>query len=725
MRMVIPVGSVHEHEHERGVAHFVEHLCFAGSQHFAKGEILQFTDSIGSALGADVNALTHYDKTEFFLIVPLQEFKHSPGVCWQVINTALAAFADIAGRALCQGDAIEAERTIIEEEQRLGRTAEARDAMAMVNALLDGTEYAAREPIGTEAVVMHGSQQMIRNFYRRHYQRAGMGLFVAGDVPNVAALESLIHAHFSQETTQPEVGGGTGEQNAGEKEEGKQVEENNVKAKEEGSGGSGSFTGKGFKEVTHTTRAHGDSSSTTVSIIMRQEERQGGSRDLTIEDEVAEVAKVLLELVIDERLRSALERSSQTRSAGGQGISRGVWSHQCGADEPVSRYRTMQLQLVRQGRGGHTTAHALRGTGAELACGECGEGDEATMAVRLLMVELEMLRRHGVRRAEVERAKMRFRKMVDEMAPMMHRLAPMERIKILQDHWEKHFMARESAGVGAGHAGAGTGESTAGAPTATVRQAGSEDEDLVAGIASDQAQLEVARWILEDEQRGLAVADVEGVLQQWVDGAVVICFVSQPASTGYVPASSGQPNQMSRTDLARLWAEVSTAEMLKPVGGDEGVEEGSMYSVELPPTEIAEQAKGRILRKEWKTTKLSTKTERPAGPPSLAAGSDPRSSAPPPLTSSTVYHLSNGMSVALNMVNTDANFTFDRSADGEVDLSFFGVRVRMSTPLNAGTGSVDMAMADARDGTGGDGVGACRLATTRLSAVLAAACGYG
>ena len=53
MGLVVNVGSLAEREEERGIAHFVEHMAFAGTTHFPKRELLHFLDQTGLVFGAD------------------------------------------------------------------------------------------------------------------------------------------------------------------------------------------------------------------------------------------------------------------------------------------------------------------------------------------------------------------------------------------------------------------------------------------------------------------------------------------------------------------------------------------------------------------------------------------------------------------------------------------------------------------------------------------------
>ena len=68
--LVVRAGSVHEEEEQRGLAHFVEHMAFNGTERFAKQEIIDYLESIGSSFGSHLNARTGFDDTLYFLDIP-------------------------------------------------------------------------------------------------------------------------------------------------------------------------------------------------------------------------------------------------------------------------------------------------------------------------------------------------------------------------------------------------------------------------------------------------------------------------------------------------------------------------------------------------------------------------------------------------------------------------------------------------------------------------------
>ena len=71
--LVVKAGSIDEEEDQRGLAHLAEHMAFNGTERFAKQEIVEYLESIGSTFGADLNARTGFDDTLYWLEIPTDD----------------------------------------------------------------------------------------------------------------------------------------------------------------------------------------------------------------------------------------------------------------------------------------------------------------------------------------------------------------------------------------------------------------------------------------------------------------------------------------------------------------------------------------------------------------------------------------------------------------------------------------------------------------------------
>jgi len=187
LRLVVGVGSVVEDPDQIGLAHFVEHMAFDGSAHFAKQDLIQFMESIGMRLGPGVNANTSFDETVYMLHVPTD----NP----EALRKAFLFFADVAHDLSFDPDAIAKERGVIVEEWRQGRGASARMQDEQVPVLLRGSRYAERNPIGTRENIENFKPEVLKRFYKDWYRPELMAVIAVGDF-NKADVEKMIRDQF-------------------------------------------------------------------------------------------------------------------------------------------------------------------------------------------------------------------------------------------------------------------------------------------------------------------------------------------------------------------------------------------------------------------------------------------------------------------------------------------------------------------------------------------------
>ena len=109
--LVVKAGSVHEEESQRGLAHFVEHMGFNGTERFAKQEIVEYLESIGNIFGPDVNAQTGFEDTTYWLEIPTDD----P----EIAETAFRILSDWAYGISFDPEEVDLESGVVLEEWRL------------------------------------------------------------------------------------------------------------------------------------------------------------------------------------------------------------------------------------------------------------------------------------------------------------------------------------------------------------------------------------------------------------------------------------------------------------------------------------------------------------------------------------------------------------------------------------------------------------------------------
>ena len=177
------VGSVQEEESQRGLAHFLEHMCFNGTQHFPGNGIVRYCESIGVKFGYNLNAYTSTDET----VYNIDDVPVSP----ENIDSCLYILHDWADGLLLETAEIDKERGVIHEEWRMRSSAMQRIFQRNLPTLYPGSRYGERLPIGLMSVIDNFKPQELRNYYEKWYRPDLQGIIVVGDIDADAMVEKI------------------------------------------------------------------------------------------------------------------------------------------------------------------------------------------------------------------------------------------------------------------------------------------------------------------------------------------------------------------------------------------------------------------------------------------------------------------------------------------------------------------------------------------------------
>ncbi|MBR5393906.1 MAG: insulinase family protein [Bacteroidaceae bacterium] len=183
------VGSMQEEDDQRGLAHFLEHMCFNGTTHFPGDALKQYLERIGVKFGENLNAYTSFDETVYNINNVNVEI---PGA----IDTCLLILHDWSHDLLLEDKEIDKERGVIEEEWRVRRSAQMRLIEAALPTLYKDSKYANRMPIGTMEVVKNFPYETLRNYYHKWYRPDLQALVIVGDV-DPDAIERKLQDMFA------------------------------------------------------------------------------------------------------------------------------------------------------------------------------------------------------------------------------------------------------------------------------------------------------------------------------------------------------------------------------------------------------------------------------------------------------------------------------------------------------------------------------------------------
>lgn len=182
------VGAIQETPDQDGLAHFLEHMCFNGTEHFPGKGILNWLQSIGAEFGRNINASTGFEETQYML-------NNIPVERETVVDSCLMVLREYAHFVTNATEEIDAERGVIREERRQRRNAGWRTFEASLPYYFGDTKYATCTLIGLEESIMGFNPQSLHNFYKTWYHPDMQAVVVVGDV-DVARTEAKIKEVF-------------------------------------------------------------------------------------------------------------------------------------------------------------------------------------------------------------------------------------------------------------------------------------------------------------------------------------------------------------------------------------------------------------------------------------------------------------------------------------------------------------------------------------------------
>ena len=177
------VGAVQEEDNQRGLAHFLEHMCFNGTKHFPGDRLVKYCESIGVKFGQNLNAYTSTDETVYNIDgVPVSDSN---------IDSCLYILHDWANALLLETDDIDKERGVIHEEWRQRTTGLMRILDRQLPNMYPGSRYGYRLPIGTMEVIDNFDPQVLRDYYHKWYHTQNQAIIVVGDVDADEMVERI------------------------------------------------------------------------------------------------------------------------------------------------------------------------------------------------------------------------------------------------------------------------------------------------------------------------------------------------------------------------------------------------------------------------------------------------------------------------------------------------------------------------------------------------------
>lgn len=191
------VGSVQEEDNQRGLAHFLEHMCFNGTEHYPGDKLLRYLEGIGVKFGEQLNAYTSFEETVY-------NINNVPTARVSTVDSVLLILRDWSCGLSLEDEEIDKERGVIHEEWRQSTNAQMRILERQFPVLMSGCRSGSRMPIGLMSVVDSFPYQALRDYYKRWYRPDLQAIIVVGDV-DVERTEAKIREMFSTVPVQDKI----------------------------------------------------------------------------------------------------------------------------------------------------------------------------------------------------------------------------------------------------------------------------------------------------------------------------------------------------------------------------------------------------------------------------------------------------------------------------------------------------------------------------------------
>ncbi len=183
------VGSINENDDQRGLAHFLEHMAFNGSEHFKDNNLIEYTRSLGVEFGSDLNAYTSIDQTVYRVCNVPTKRQSSLDSCMLILK-------DWSNGLTLDPEEIDKERGVIHQEWQMRSTPGMRMMERDLPKYYPGSKYAYRMPIGLMSIIDNFKPKFLRDYYQKWYRPDNQAIIVVGDI-DVDHTEALIKKLWS------------------------------------------------------------------------------------------------------------------------------------------------------------------------------------------------------------------------------------------------------------------------------------------------------------------------------------------------------------------------------------------------------------------------------------------------------------------------------------------------------------------------------------------------
>lgn len=184
--LAVGVGSFHNPPQFPGLAHYLEHMLFLGTEDYPEPNALQkyLEENAGFA-----NAYTSSDHTNYYFQTPND-----------LLDPSLDRFSDYFKAPLFDREYSDKERTAVHNEWSMGKSQDPRIMFQLLGLTGNPDHPAARLSVGNRETLPGGEDsglyEAMRAFYQRYYVAELMTLTLVSQRP-LAEQEALVREHFA------------------------------------------------------------------------------------------------------------------------------------------------------------------------------------------------------------------------------------------------------------------------------------------------------------------------------------------------------------------------------------------------------------------------------------------------------------------------------------------------------------------------------------------------
>ncbi|MEI6064550.1 MAG: pitrilysin family protein, partial [Pseudanabaena sp. ELA748] len=186
----VNVGSAVETDDINGMAHFLEHMVFKGSERLGLGEFEQAIESHGG----NTNAATSQDYTHFYINVAPKDFAKLAPLQLDVVLKASIPDAEF-----------QRERHVVLEEIRRSEDNPDRRIYRHISELVYEQLPYRRPVLGPVDVIENVTSEQMREFHQQWYKPQNMTISVVGNLP-VSEMIGVITNYFEPQNQDKAIG---------------------------------------------------------------------------------------------------------------------------------------------------------------------------------------------------------------------------------------------------------------------------------------------------------------------------------------------------------------------------------------------------------------------------------------------------------------------------------------------------------------------------------------